>query len=165
MPTVVALRAGTRTLLPDVMSRLAVAGDFRTTASDGMTVEPPAAAAGRDVWYFSPSQVSTALGRPMEAAAPIVGVILLAPDGTGRLSFSRLSGETAGPALLEAVLCHRSGHYASEVFTATESQGLDIRAMSSRCETLASRVVCVAVAGAHVTGPDDVVQVLAACLS
>ena len=164
IPTVVALRAGTRHVLPALTSRLEWAGDFRVSVAERAAAGPAPPATWRDVWYLSPAQVCSALDRPLFAAAPLVSVMLVGQDAREPFGVRRLEPDEAAMALMTAVLGGRSGAYASDIFTTAAGPRPETRDIERRCERLASKVACFAVTGAHTMTPADAGRILLLCL-
>jgi hypothetical protein len=163
IPTVVAVRAGTRQLLPALTSRLESAGDFRASAAERAAGWPAPPASRRDVWYFSPSQVCDALDRPAHAAGPLVSVVFVGVGGSS-LSVRRLARDEAISALRAAVLGDGSGTYASDLFTTSAGPRPGAHQIEERCEHLASQVACFAVSGTRAMPPADAGRILELCL-
>ena len=113
IPTIVAVRSGTRLLLPDLAAKLRPLGRF--TELDISGGAPPDRT--RDSWYFAPRQFADALPRGMTASAPVAAIVMLCPDeGPGPLRDAAPSQAVA--LLLESLLGANAGVFVSEIFRA-----------------------------------------------
>ncbi|HXE80794.1 MAG TPA: ABC transporter ATP-binding protein [Vicinamibacterales bacterium] len=137
VPTIVAIRDGTRQLAPGLAAALNRAGDFRLNDRERAAMtSPPASRAG--VWHFSPAQVAAATSCKMDVEAPLSAVVVI--TGTGeRTAPTPIPASDAARVLAEHTIGARSSCYTSEVFSppATPVGAERIRA---RCEQLAHRV-------------------------
>ena len=75
VPTVVAVRAGTRALMPEIAARLQQAGDFREHAGEREARGASAPVTDGDAWHLSPHQLCSAIDRPLAATAPLAAVL------------------------------------------------------------------------------------------
>lgn len=151
VPTVVAVRAGTRALMPEITARLQHVGDFREHAGEREARGASAPVTDGDAWHVSPHQLCTAFDRPLAATAPLAAVLFPMSDRTGARQLRRLDASEAADALEESLLGRGSGQYVSDVFIASSCPAPDESSIGSTCLTLASRVPCFATAV-----PDDV---------
>lgn len=163
IPTVIALRPGTRVLLPALAERLATAGNFHAHSGERTEGGPAAPAVWRDSWYFSPSQLCAALGTTAHGAAPLAAVALVGATRGDRRRVRRLTEGETQSRLPDAVLCHRSGHFVSDVFAAATGPAPDVEAMAERCLGLAARVACFEVSMGEELQAGDGAEVLRAC--
>jgi hypothetical protein len=164
IPTVVALRPGTRALLPALTARLAVAGDFHLHSGERAGLGPSGPSVWRDSWYFAPRQLCAALGREAHDAAPLAGVGFIRATRGHRTRVRRLSEQEAGCRLPDALLCHRSRRFVSDVFSAASGQAPDAAVMADRCRQIAARVACFEIAMGEELEAGDGAEVLRACL-
>lgn len=140
VPTVVAIRSGTRALAPEIAARLGTAGDFRDLEVTRAAPPPGAPASRGEVWYLSPPQLAAGLPCPIAASGTLAALLVLTSRGGGGTRLRRLDAGEAEAALKEAVLGRRSGCYTSEVFSLGGSVGEE--AIAARCRLLSSRVPC-----------------------
>jgi len=142
IPTVVAIRGGTRALFPGLSARLATSGDFRVRA-----------AARRDhggmlegaTWRLGADQLCAAIGCTRVAGAPLAAVLFPSPWPDGRDGIRRLDHNEARAALRSALLCRVSGTYVSDVFVATDGAPPTAGELDARCDMVAATVPCVRV--------------------
>ena len=163
VPTVVALRPGTRALLPALTARLAVAGDFHLHEGERAAGGPAAPAVRGGSWYFGPSQLCAALGTTAHGAAPLAAVALVCATRGDRTRVRCLTGEEARSRLPDTVLCHRSRQFVSDVFSAAAGPAPDAAVMAERCRQLAARVACFEISMGEELQAGDRVEVLRAC--
>jgi hypothetical protein len=142
IPTVIALKIGTRALLPDLTRRLQNCGDFREHAEERRARGSMPPVSERDVWHISPHQLCAALDRRPQAAAPLAAILF--PIGERSLStlMHRLTPVQGTTALHEALLCRQSGHYTSDLFVTSPTCQPSAETLRAACDSLAARVPC-----------------------
>ncbi len=163
VPTVVALREGTRTLMPELAARLRDCGDFRQHPEERRARGPSAPIVIGETWHVSPRQLCAALDRPLLASAPLAALVFLTPDRSGPRPVRRLSTVEAAEALKSARLCRHSRH-TSDVFVTGPGSDPANHQVDAWCQAVASRVVCVACAWRGDAAADVVPALLDACI-
>jgi hypothetical protein len=164
IPTVIGIREGTRVLMPGLAGLLQSGGDFRENAGERQARGPRAPDTVGETWHVGPAQLCAALGRSRDASAPLAAVLFPTGDRTSTSYCRRLGHAEASAALGDALLCRRSGHYASEVFVASPDSPPNGAHMESRCRDLASRVACFACALPGDGAVEDAASLLRECL-
>ena len=159
VPTIISFAERTRSLFPELASRLARLGDFREHAAErrpgvhhGMFDGPR--------WYLSAAQLCDVLGQRQVGTVPLAAILILAPpDDMSTQPIRRLPQEEAATALRENLLCRRSGRFISDVFVTERARGA-APDLEARCRALASQVPCysVATSGDAIAMVDDHVQ-------
>jgi hypothetical protein len=163
VPSVVAIRAGTRAVLPQLAERLSGSGDFCEHAAErGRRPFTPPSALG-DTWYVSPRQLCDALGCSMEGRAALAAVVFPSSDRSSAMRVRRLGPEAAARMLAESVLCRRSGSLASDVFRVSPHGGAARAQIDAMCRELSASVACFDVALPDAVSQDDG-TLLSACL-
>ncbi|MCC7010260.1 MAG: hypothetical protein IT184_15745 [Acidobacteria bacterium] len=162
VPTVVAIRSGSRELLPSIAARLAHCGDLLQHREARLAAGPRPPRTWQDAWHISPPQLCAALPCASEACAPVGAVVF--PNADRESAFvDRLDDERAATAIDGALLCRASGRFCSEVFTlgATPPEANE---MMRRCRALVPAVACYAIGVPDVRANASLATLIAACL-
>lgn len=144
IPTVVAVREGTRSVLPDVACRLSIAGDFRQHRGARTAEARGDLVTWQGDWHVSPAQVCEAVPCALAATAPIGALLFLAGDDAPGAALRALEPAQAAAAAARAVLCRRTHTFVSDVFT-LRGTGTppDVADMDARAAALSRAVSCV----------------------
>jgi hypothetical protein len=138
IPTIVAVRSGTRRLLPELAERLRPLGRFTDLdARDGL---PPDRS--DDSWYFAPSQFAGALSCDVRPRAPLAAVVALRPDappGPPR----RAAPAEAAEWLTASLLGAQAGVFVSEIFRPAPPAPRVAERLEAACRRIAAAVPCV----------------------
>jgi hypothetical protein len=137
IPTIVAVRSGTRRLLPAFGERLRGLGRF--TMLEPSSGDPPDRTV--DSWYFAPRQFAGALSCDLSARAPLAAIVSLRPEAPpGRLRHTALGD--AADLLVEALLGAQPGVFVSEVFRPAAAVPEVVGRLRAACRRLACSVPC-----------------------
>ena len=131
IPTVIALKAGTRALLADLAKRLSHCGDFREHAEERRAKGSRPPVSEGDAWHLSPRQLCAALDRRPQAAAPLAAIVFPTCDASPT-------------ALHEVLLCRSSGQFTSDLFATSPTHQPGEEELRTACDSLAARVPCMA---------------------
>lgn len=137
IPTIVAVRAGTRRLLPELGERLRGLGRFTALRQSGG--DPPDR--GGDSWYFSPRQFAGSLSCDLVGNAPLAAVVALRPEvppGAPR----RTSPAEAVDLLVNSLLGAQAGVFISEIFRSAAPNPDVGERIREGCRRLAADVPC-----------------------
>lgn len=138
VPTIVAVRSGTRRLLPGLADRLRLLGRFTDLdARDGSPPDRP-----DDSWYFAPSQFAAALSCDVSSRAPLAAVVALRPDaapGPPR----RTAPAEAARLLATSLLGVQAGVFVSEIFRPAPPAPHVAERLDTACRRIAAAVPCV----------------------
>jgi hypothetical protein len=139
IPTIVAVRPGTRRLLPELAERLRPLGRF--TDLDAREGLPPHRSDAS--WYFAPRQFTQALSCGMTASAPVAAIVMLRPSAAP----GPLRDETPSQAaelVVESLLGAHAGVFISEIFRGDAPATGIAERLRAACCRLASAVPCFA---------------------
>jgi hypothetical protein len=138
IPTIVAVRSGTRRLLPELAGGLRQLGRFTDLgARDSAPPDRP-----HDSWYFAPGQFAHALSCEVIARAPLAAIVALRPDappGPPR----RAAPADAVELLTASLLGARAGVFVSEIFRSAPPAPDVAARLEAACRRLAAAVPCV----------------------
>ena len=142
VPTVIALRPGTRRLLPELAAELERAGDFRESARERRDRGPAPPDVTGDTWRTSSEQVCFCLGRPRRAAASLACVLFPSRTPVPGNGIRVMHQDEAVGALSEVLVGHHHG-YVSELFVPEPGALPGPAIMHERARDLAALVPCV----------------------
>jgi hypothetical protein len=138
IPTIVAVRSGTRRLLSDLAERLRPLGRF--TDLDARHGTPPYRS--DDSWYFAPCQFAHALSCDLTAMAPLAAVVALRPDAPSGRPRLAAPGEAA-ELLTASLLGAQAGVFVSEIFRPAPPAPHVAERLEAACRRIATAVPCV----------------------
>ena len=143
VPTVIAVRPGTRRLLPQLAAALEQGGDFRESARERHARGPAPPDITGDTWRSSAEQVIGCLGRSRVAAAPLAFVFFPSRTPLRDGPFRLMARDEAADALANALVGHPLG-YTSQVFVLDPETTPHETVIRDRARALAATVPCIA---------------------
>jgi hypothetical protein len=139
IPTIIAVRPGTRCLLPELAERLRRLGRF--TELDDASPTPPYRTSNS--WYFAPRQFAHALSCGMTASARVAAIVMLRPGEAPGPLRDETPSQAAG-LMAESLLGAHAGVFISEMFRA-DAPATDVgERLRAACRRLAAAVPCFA---------------------
>jgi hypothetical protein len=163
VPTVIAVRPGTRRLLPNLTEPLSRAGDFRMSTAERRARGPAPPDVTGDTWRTSARQVCEGLGCRQTRSARLAAVLFPSRTPLARGTFRRMGVDEANQALADSLVGLRAG-YLSEVFTPPPNRRITSGDITSRARELASRVPCFVAHVSDATPPTEAAEWLDECL-
>ena len=164
VPTVIAVRPGTRRLLPELAADLERAGDFRESARERRDHGPARPDVTGDIWRASSDQLCFCLRRSRRAAASLACVLFPSRTSSAGGGFRVMDRDEAAGALSGVLVGQHEGSYVSELFVPDPGALPTPAVMRERARDLAARVPCVVGHLADDASSAEAVEWLGECL-
>ena len=163
VPTVIAVRPGTRRLVPELAACLGRAGDFLASVCERRARGPAPPDITGETWRASAEQVDACLGSGRRTSGTLTRVLFPSRTPLPRGAFRVMDSEEAAVALADAVIGRQFGSV-SHVFRSPPAPAPDRQEMLARTRALAAAVPCIVGHLPDAASSSDAIAWIAECL-